>query len=127
MADTLTIMMFSLYMGLGKRRNEWRKSTELGTETRAVLKYYTYELLNRYMLVSMVLGLVFYAYWCAGITASTLMIWTLPLVIAILMKYEMIIETDSYGDPVDVLLSDKYLIALVLLYVILICLFMYVI
>ena len=43
------------------------------------------------------------------------------------MKYEMIIETDSYGDPVDVLLSDKYLIALVLLYVILICLFMYVI
>ena len=123
----LTIMMFSLYMGLGKRRNEWRKSTELGTETRAVLKYYTYELLNRYMLVSMVLGLVFYAYWCAGITASTLMIWTLPLVIAILMKYEMIIETDSYGDPVDVLLSDKYLIALVLLYVILICLFMYVI
>lgn len=123
----LTIMMFSLYMGLGKRRNEWKKSAELGTETRAVLKYYSYELLNRYMLISLVLGLVFYAYWCAGITTSKLMIWTLPLVIAILMKYEMIIGNDSYGDPVDVLLSDRYLIAMVLIYVVVVCTLLYVV
>ena len=121
----LTIMMVSLYMGLGKRRNEWKKSAELGTETRAVLKYYSYDLLNRYMLISLVLGLAFYAYWCAGITSSSLMIWTLPLVFAIIMKYEMIMESDSYGDPVDVLLSDRWLILLVLLYVIVVCILMY--
>ena len=32
------------------------------------------------------------------------------------MKYELDMEKDNYGDPVDVLLADKGLLAIVFLY-----------
>ena len=72
----LTIMMFSVYMGLGKRRNELKKV--IGNKTREVLRNYTYDFLNRYMIISVTLGIVFYAYWCAAIARSSCMVWTLP-------------------------------------------------
>lgn len=112
----LTIMMFSLYMGLGKRRNELRKVS--GGSTRKVLVSYTESFLNGNMFMSKTLGLMFYSLWSAFlVTKNNYMIWTVPLVMAILMKYELDIERDSFGDPVEVLLSDKVLIVLVLLYV----------
>ena len=48
----------------------------------------------------------------------TLFIVFIPFVIVIFMKYCLDIEGDSYGDPVDVLTSDKILMILVLLFVI---------
>lgn len=119
----LTIMMFSLYMGLGKRRNELKKV--ISNETRAVLGYYTYDFLNRYMMVSMTLGMVFYAYWCAAIAHNSHMVWTLPLTMAIIMKYELDLEKDSYGDPVEVLLGDKALLVIVSIYLVSIGIFRY--
>lgn len=117
----LTIMMFSLYMGLGKRRNELRKIN--GNETRKVLLHYTDSFLSGNMLMCKTLGLVFYSFWSAIIVQNNeYMIWTILLVMAILMKYELNIDKDSFGDPVDVLLSDKMLIFLVLVYaVVIIC------
>ena len=53
------------------------------------------------------------------------MIWTVPLVMAILMKYELNIANDNFGDPVDVLLSDKSLIILVTAYLIIILIYIY--
>lgn len=120
----LTIMMFSLYMGLGKRRNEIRKVKN--ENTRNVLKYYTEDFLNGSMLMTKTLGLVFYALWSAFIVSnSAYMIWTVPLVMAILMKYELNIANDNFGDPVDVLLSDKSLIILVTAYLIIILIYIY--
>lgn len=113
----LTIMMFSLYMGLGKRRNELRKIQ--GGNTRKVLKFYTESFLNGNMLMSKTLGLMFYSLWSALVVSkNNYMIWTVPLVLAILMKYDLDIEGDSFGDPVEVLLSDKGLVLMVLFYVI---------
>ncbi len=113
----LTIMMFSLYMGLGKRRNELRKLS--GENTREVLAFYSESFLNGTMLMSKTLGVMFYSLWSALVVSkNNYMIWTVPLVLAILMKYELDIEGDSFGDPVEVLLSDKVLFLLAVLYVI---------
>ena len=122
----LTVMMFSLYMGLGKRRNELRKNQNIEGVTRKVLQFYSDEFLSRNMLMCMTLGLVFYSYWSAIVSIkSEWMVWTVPIVIAILMKYELNIDKDGFGDPVDVLLSDRNLILLVLLYGIVIFLLLY--
>ncbi len=111
----VTIMMFSLYMGLGKRRNELRKVND--GETRQVLKYYTDGFLSRNMLLCATLGMVFYSFWSAIVVPQKeYMIWTLPLVIAIFMRYELDLEQNNFGDPVDVILSDKLLIGLAFVY-----------
>lgn len=119
----LAIMMFSLYMGFGKRRNELKKVQT--NSTRAVLKFYTYNFLNRHMMICLTLGLAFYAYWCAEIANNKHMILTMPIVLALVMKYELNMENDSFGDPVDVLLSDKGLMALAGVYAIVVVGLMY--
>ncbi len=92
-------------MGLGKRRNERRKTP--GNTTRKVLLYYSDDYLSRNMLFSLTMGMMFYSYWSAiVVTRKEYMIWTVPLVISILMKYELDLEKDGFGDPVDVLLHD---------------------
>ena len=111
----LTVWAFSLYMGLGKRRNELRKVC--GENTRKVLLFYTDSFLSSSMLMAKTTGVVFYSFWSAMIVErNSYMIWTIPLVMAILMRYELDIEKDSFGDPVEVLLSDKYLIILCLFF-----------
>ncbi len=111
----LTILMFSLYMGLGKRRNELRKVSN--SSTRKVLKYYSDEYLSRIMLLTMTLGLVFYALWAALVVKQgEIMVWTVPLVIAILMKYELDVDKDNFGDPVEVLTHDKSIFAMLAAY-----------
>lgn len=86
----LTVMSFALYMGIGKRKNEL--NSEGGNNTRKVLKYYNVELLDRYMIMAATLGIVFYSMWAEIVVESQWMIWTVPLVLMIIMKYEMIIR-----------------------------------
>jgi len=123
----LTVMVFSLYLGLGKRRNEIDR--QRGGDTRTVLKHYTYTFLDKNMHMCLTLGLVFYSLWTVNMSNGFLndngLIWTVPLVIMITMKYGLIIEGDSFGDPVDVLFSDYVLLILIILYVLLICAIMY--
>ena len=113
----ITILAFSFYMGLGKRRNEYRK---LGQDGRKVLKYYNDGFLSNNLYMCMGLGIIFYSLWCMDISQSINsfinIIWTVPLVLIICMKYSLDIESDSLGDPVDVILSDKLLIGLALIY-----------
>ena len=116
----LTILSISFYMGLGKRRNEF---TKLGPNGREVLKYYNKSFLDNNMHMCLALAIVFYSLWCIDINlilnAAINIIWTVPIVIIICMKYSLIVEGDSYGDPVEVLLGDKFLILMSLLYAIL--------
>ncbi|MBR6613697.1 MAG: decaprenyl-phosphate phosphoribosyltransferase [Clostridia bacterium] len=113
----ITILAFSFYMGLGKRRNEFRK---MGKDGREVLKYYNETFLTSNLYMCMALGIVFYSLWCVDVNASALgrinIIWTVPLVMIICMRYSLNIEGDSLGDPVDVILGDKLLIALAGIY-----------
>ena len=40
------------------------------------------------------------------------LVWSVPLVIVIAMKYSMELEKEGEGDPVEVLLHDKVLLGL---------------
>ena len=119
----LTVTSLSFYLGLGKRRNEQKKLAEHGTvgNTRAVLSYYSYAFLDKFMYVCLTLSVAFYALWSADKEIAVKygtdkLVWTVPLVLIILMKYSADIETDSYGDPVDVVLHDKALLLLGILF-----------
>lgn len=110
----LTVFMFSLYMGLGKRRNEKRKTEK---DTREVLKFYTDTFLDRNMYMCLTLGIVFYSIW--ALSLNPYMIYTTIFVVIICMRYNLILESDSLGDPVDVVFADRMLLAMIFLFSIL--------
>ena len=123
----LTILSLSFYMGLGKRRNELKK---MGKKGRKVLEHYTESFLDNNMYMCISIGIVFYSLWCIDIN-DTLngfinIIYTVPLVIIICMKYSLDIEKESSGgDPVDVILNDKILLMLTLLYAAIVLIIIY--
>ncbi|NFI51516.1 prenyltransferase [Clostridium botulinum] len=124
----LTVIAMSFYLGLGKRRNELNKE---GSKTRKVLKYYNHNFLDKNMYMCLGLTITFYSLWCVD-SATVLrysnnnMVWTVPLVMIICMKYSLNIEGDCDGDPVSVLLSDKILMAMVFLYSIVVLMIIYI-
>ena len=110
----LTVFSLSFYLGLGKRRNELKRTQG---STRKVLQYYSYEFLDKFMYLCLTLAVTFYALWSADAQVAAKygtdkLIWTVPLVIISLMKYSADIESNSYGDPVDVVMHDKVLLLL---------------
>ena len=114
----LTIISLSFYLALGKRRNE----LQAGTDTREVLKFYNQEFLDKNMYMFLTLMLVFYSMWCVDasniVKFDNKLIFTVPILMIICMKYSMNIERQSEGDPVEILFSDKVLMALVLIFII---------
>lgn len=114
----LTILMISIYMGTGKRKNE-RISDNVG-DVRTVLKYYSVAYLEKIMQMCVILAVVFYSLWSANMSEdksdALLMVWTVPLVVGIIMRYEMVLENKQYGDPTDILFSDKALQLMILAY-----------
>ena len=111
----LVVAVGSLYMGLGKRRNELMMGTQ--GETRAVLHYYNKDFLDKNMYVCMALADVFYAMWTLEMSDSR-MCWTIPVFIILLMCYSMNVEGNSDGDPVEVIMRDKILLSLIVIYAI---------
>ena len=112
----LTVISLSFYLGLCKRRNELKKSKG-ETSTRKVLSFYSFEFLDKFMYLCLTLAVAFYALWSADAEievkyGTDKLIWTVPLVIVLLMKYSADIESNSYGDPVDVITHDKVLVLL---------------
>lgn len=121
----LTIMSMSFYLALGKRRNEIIKSKN---NTRDVLKYYNKEFLDKFMYLCLGLTIVFYSLWTVGENICKYrdyLVLSVPLVIIICMKYSMIIEGDSDGDPTEVVLNDKILLGLCVIYALFILLLFY--
>lgn len=114
----LTVIAMSFYMGLGKRRNELIKQKNV---SRKVLKYYNQGFLDKNMYMSLALTITFYSLWTVDpITIARLsndyLVWTVPLVILICMKYSLNIEGDSDGDPVEVIIKDKVLMTMVVFF-----------
>lgn len=113
----LTIISFSFYLALGKRRNE----LQAGTDTRTVLKYYNKDFLDKNMYMFLTLMIVFYSMWCVDasniVKFDNKLIFTVPILMIICMKYSMDIEKKAEGDPVEILFSDKVLLALVLIFI----------
>ena len=122
----LTVLSISFYLGLGKRRNELMAQEKIGNNTRSVLKYYNKEFLDKNMYMCLSMTIIFYSLWCQDLNSKYIM-WTIPVVLLICMKYSLNIESNSSGDPVEVLLKDKVLILLIGIYAIAIFLTLYVI
>lgn len=115
----LTVIAVSFYLVLGKRRNELVLQDE--NETRSVLKYYSYNFLDKNMYICSALTIVFYSLWSVdSVTVeffgSNAIVWTVPVVILICMTYSFAVEKSKADDPVDVLFGNKFLLGLIALY-----------
>lgn len=116
----LTVMSGAFFMGFGKRRNEILRTKN---NTRNVLSEYNKEFLDKSMYVSLTLAIVFYSMWTVDAKVierlnSDYLIWSVPLLLIILFQYSLIIEKDSDGDPVEVILKNKTLLLTIAIYVI---------
>ena len=110
----LTIIFGAFYLGFGKRRNEIIKN---GNNSRKVLEYYNKEFLDKNMYVALTLAMVSYTLWTVLSDASNdYLFWTVPLVLVIFQMYSLDIEGNSHGDPIEVVLSNKYLLLLIIVY-----------
>lgn len=115
----LMIIFGSFFLGFGKRRNEIIKN---GDKSRKVLSIYNKAFLDKNMYVALALAVVSYTLWCVDpITISRIgndyVFWTIPLVMIILLLYSLDIESNSYGDPIDVITNDKKLIIAGIIYI----------
>ncbi len=125
----LTMMSVSFFMGFGKRKNELLKC---GDYTRKNLKEYTESFLNQSLNVSLATAIIFYAMTCVDKTTVIArsgidLLWSVPIVVIICFRYLFNIEKgENDGDPVSVILGDKFLLLLGLSYGILLFTLIYI-
>lgn len=103
----LTILNASLFLGLGKRKKELINNKE----SRKVLAEYNEAFLDKFQYLTLGLMLVFYSLWTMEQNINYL-VFTIPLVLIIFMKYCLIIEKSDEGDPTTILYQDKSLLIL---------------
>ena len=123
----LMIIFGAFFLGFGKRRNEIIKN---GTKSRKSLDYYNQSFLDKNMYVMLGLAVMSYTLWCVdkdtiNRIGNDYLFWTIPLVIIILQLYSLNIEGNSYGDPIDVILSDKKLMLTSTIYAIIMTVLLY--
>lgn len=111
----LTIWTGAFYMGFGKRRNEIQSQLDRN-EIRPVLKYYSYRFLDKNMYVCVALAIVFYAQWAVA-HENPRFLWSVPLLMILLMRYSLDIEGNSDGDPIEVIMHDRVLRRLIVVFV----------
>lgn len=115
----LTIL-FSLYIGLGKRRAEINLLAQGASAHRKVLDGYTIPLLDQY--ITIVSGMTIVAYSLYTFSAPNLpenhtMMLTIPFVVYGIFRYLQLIQTGhAAGAPDEVALKDRPLQATVLLW-----------
>jgi 4-hydroxybenzoate polyprenyltransferase len=115
----LTIL-FSLYIGLGKRRAEINLLAKGASAHRKVLDGYTIPLLDQY--ITIVSGMTIVAYSLYTFSAPNLpenhsMMLTIPFVVYGIFRYLQLIQTGhAAGAPDEVALKDRPLQATVLLW-----------
>lgn len=109
----LSIFSGALYFAAGKRRCELAKyGPDAGS--RGVLKHYTGSFLSAHYYMFCALAILFYCLWTITRTdqkAVGKLALTIPILIFILARYNLLVETGrNEGDPVNVLLHDKWLL-----------------
>ena len=109
----LTIMSGALFLGLGKRKKELIHNKNV----RRSLKDYNEEFLDKFQYTTLSMTLLFYSLWTMEKNIDYL-VFTIPIVVIIFMKYCLEIEKQNEGDPVTVFYSDKFLLITCFLYAI---------
>ena len=109
----LTVMSGALFLGLGKRKKELINNKKV----RISLKSYSENFLDKFQYTCLSLTLVFYSLWAMEQNIKYLL-YTIPIVVTIFMRYCLVVENNTEGDPATVLYSDKSLMGLCLLFAI---------
>ena len=121
----LTILGGSFYMALGKRRSELTQNKS--NSTREVLGKYNYDFLDKNMTISMAFTEMSYALWAVS-NENKYMYLTVPIMLFILMRYMYIIEINENAEnPVDIIITDKILVSIVTIFVLITVILLYVI
>ena len=113
-------VLFSLYIGLGKRRAEMNLLAQGASAHRKVLDGYTIPLLDQY--ITIVSGMTIVAYSLYTFSAPNLpenhsMMLTIPFVVYGIFRYLQLIQTgNAAGSPDEVALKDRPLQVTVLLW-----------
>ena len=113
-------VLFSLYIGLGKRRAEMNLLAQGASAHRKVLDGYTMPLLDQY--ITIVSGMTIVAYSLYTFSAPNLpenhsMMLTIPFVVYGIFRYLQLIQTgNAAGSPDEVALKDRPLQVTVLLW-----------
>jgi 4-hydroxybenzoate polyprenyltransferase len=115
----LTIMCASLFLSLGKRKKELL----VNKNTRASLKEYNEKFLNSFQYIFLGCMFIFYSLWTVE-QNNRCLIFTIPLLLCIFMKYSLLLEREDEGDPTTILYSNKMLVLLCFIYVLTMGLFL---
>lgn len=110
----LTILSASVFLALGKRKKELATN---GASVRKVLNEYNMEFLDKFTAVFLALIFVFYSLWAIE-QGNMYFTMTVPLVMAIFMKYSLDMEKSDEGDPTTIIYSDKILLVCCAAYVV---------
>ena len=121
----------ALFLALAKRRRELANAGEGAERRRAVLARYTPELLDGLLMVSAaasIMGYALYTIWPATVAkfGTEALLYTVPFVTYGVFRYLYLVRvSETSEDPSHVLLSDRPLIACVLLYLVAVILILY--
>ena len=121
----ITVLSMAFFLGFGKRRNELKMQ---GDSLRKVLKKYPMVFLDKVMYLCLGLTMTFYSLWCESISSlnnNYYILFTIPLMMLICFRYCMDIEGDYDGDPVEVVMSDLFLLCMSAFYGISVILILY--
>ena len=103
----LTVIAFSLFMALGKRRGEMVWHIE--RDTRTVLESYEQTFLNGSTFMCAGLTVVFYSLWCLSQGAH--LVYTVPIILFIVLRYLLLLfKGKEEGDPTGLILGDRTLL-----------------
>ena len=84
------------------------------------------DFLSKNLYIYLAMTLIFFSLWTMSLENGN-MILVIPLIYLICLKYSYNIENeDSFGDPVEVIFSDKLLLGCIALFAIIIFLIFYV-
>lgn len=118
----LTTFFLALFLGFGKRREEI--VTTVGPHAqRAVMRYYSLGLLNGLIFVTAALTITTYSLYALTSRMVTTLgidgfVWTVPLVVFGVFRYlGLLLNDNDGGDPTEVLLRDRLLIADIALWI----------
>ena len=108
----LTVLMAASFLGFGKRRNEIRRSGQPENMPQS----YTFLFLDKMMYVCLGATIVFYSLWCqifAAVQKSDFVLFSIPLVLATVMRYSLLAESGDHADPMEVVMRDRGLLLLI--------------
>jgi decaprenyl-phosphate phosphoribosyltransferase len=104
----------ALFLGFGKRRNEYLSLEREKGSHRKVLNHYDENLLNHLIFISCGIAIISYAMYTLSpsdtFNNGDKLIYTVPIVTFILFRYVFIIWKKDEGDPTEVIFHDMVLV-----------------